>query len=80
MSNSSSVSSERNSAVSSSHYSSPTLNWLQVLGTTERSQVDQRVRHHLHAIVPLLDMLEPQKEPLEFIFPGKTRMAWRWPW
>jgi hypothetical protein len=31
------------------------LNWLQVLGTAERSQVDQRVRHQLHAIVPLLD-------------------------
>ena len=31
------------------------INWLQVLGTAERSQVDQRVRHQLHAIVSLLD-------------------------
>jgi len=30
-------------------------NWLQVLGTTELSQINQRVRHQLHAIVPLLD-------------------------
>src|SRR5258706_11079741 len=26
-------------------------NWLQVLGTAERSQVDQRVCHQLHAIM-----------------------------
>jgi hypothetical protein len=31
------------------------FNWLQVLGTTELSQINQRVRHQLHAIVPLLD-------------------------
>ena len=34
-------------------------NWLRVLGTAERSQIDQGVRHQLHAIVPLLDALEP---------------------
>jgi hypothetical protein len=30
-------------------------NWLRVSDTAERSQVDQRVRHQLHGIVPLLD-------------------------
>jgi ABC-type microcin C transport system permease subunit YejB len=30
-------------------------NWLQVLGATELAQIDQRVRHQFHAIVPLLD-------------------------
>ena len=47
------------------------MNWLRVSGTAERSQIDQGVRHQLHAIVPLLDALEPQQEPLELIFPGK---------
>jgi hypothetical protein len=46
-------------------------NWLRVSGTAERSQIDQGVRHQLHAIVPLLDALESQQEPLELIFPGK---------
>ena len=32
-----------------------TINWLQVLGATELAQIDQRVRHQFHAIVPLLD-------------------------
>ena len=31
------------------------INWLRVLDTAEGSQVDQRVGHQLHAIVPLLD-------------------------
>jgi hypothetical protein len=30
-------------------------NWLQVLGATELAQIDQRVRHQFHAIVPRLD-------------------------
>jgi hypothetical protein len=34
-------------------------NWLRVLGTAERSQIHQCVRHQLRAIVPLLDALEP---------------------
>ena len=33
-------------------------NWLRVLGTTERSQVDQRVRQQFHPIVPLLDVFK----------------------
>src|SRR5215467_10762213 len=47
------------------------LNWLQVSGTAERSQVDQRVRHQLHAIVPLLDTFKSEQQPLELIFPRK---------
>ena len=47
------------------------LNWLRVLDTTERSQVDQRIRHQLHAIVPLLDAFKSEQQPLELIFPGK---------
>ena len=31
------------------------INWLQVLGAAELTQIHQRVRHQLHAIVPLLD-------------------------
>src|SRR5271165_5223718 len=35
-------------------------NWLRVSGTTKMPQVDKRICHQLHAIVPLLDELEPQ--------------------
>src|SRR5262249_28085549 len=41
------------------------------LQPTERSQVDQRIGHQLHAIVPLLDTFKSEQQPLEFIFPGK---------
>jgi glyoxylase-like metal-dependent hydrolase (beta-lactamase superfamily II) len=43
-------------------YSRPwqSLNWLQVLGTAERSQVDQGIRHQLHAIVSLLDAFKAE--------------------
>ena len=37
-----------------------TVNWLRVLDTTESSQVDQRVGHQLHAIMPLLDTFETE--------------------
>jgi len=37
-----------------------TINWLRVLDTTESSQVDQRVGHQLHAIMPLLDTFETE--------------------
>src|SRR6266850_7781227 len=47
------------------------ITWLQVLGTAERSQIYQHVRHQLHAIVPLLDAFKPQQQPLERIFPRK---------
>src|SRR5271157_162130 len=34
------------------------INWLRVSGTTKMPQVDERICHQLHAIVPLLDELE----------------------
>src|SRR5208283_4489253 len=45
------------------------INWLRVSGTTKMPQVDKRICHRLHAIVPLLDELEPQQQPFEFILP-----------
>ena len=36
------------------------INWLRVLDTAESSQVDQRVGHQLHAIMPLLDTFETE--------------------
>src|SRR3989454_9088150 len=48
-----------------------TTNWLRVLDTAERSQVDQRVRHQLHPIVALLDALKTQQQPLAFVLPCK---------
>ena len=47
------------------------ISWLRVLDTTERSQVDQRIGHQLHAIVPLLDAFKSEQQPLELVFPGK---------
>ena len=47
------------------------LNWLQVLGTTELAQIDQRVCQQLHAIVPLLDTFKAEQESSELIFPRK---------
>jgi hypothetical protein len=44
-------------------------NWLRVSGATKMPQVDKRICHQLHAIVPLLDELEPQQQPFEFILP-----------
>ncbi len=35
-------------------------NWLRVLDTAESSQVDQRIGHHLHRIVSLLDTFETE--------------------
>jgi uncharacterized CHY-type Zn-finger protein len=36
------------------------INWLQVLDTAERSQVDHRVPQQLHPIVPLLDAFKAE--------------------
>ncbi len=47
------------------------INWLRVLGTAERAQIDQCIRHHLHAIVPLLDPFKAEQQSFELIFPGK---------
>src|SRR5262249_55539190 len=53
------------------HWTILPCNWLRVLGTAECSQVDQRIRHQLHAIVPLLDALKSEQQPLELVFPRK---------
>src|SRR5437016_13996227 len=47
------------------------INWLQVLDTAERSQVDQGICHQLHPIVPLLDAFKSEQQPLELVFPRK---------
>ena len=44
---------------------------MRVLGTAELAQIDQRVCHQLHAIMPLLDTFKAEQESLAFIFPGK---------
>jgi hypothetical protein len=48
-----------------------TLSWLRVLGTTETPQIDQRIRHQFHPVVALLDVLETEQQPLEFVLPRK---------
>ena len=45
--------------------------WLRVLGHTEPSQIDERVGHQLHAVVPTLEVFETQRQPLEFLLPRK---------
>src|SRR5205823_977819 len=47
------------------------VNWLRVLDTAKRSQVDHRVCHQLHAIMPLLDTFKAEQQPLEFVLPRK---------
>jgi hypothetical protein len=47
------------------------VNWLQVLYTAERSQVDQRIRHQLHPIVSLLDAFKAQEQSFKFVLPRK---------
>jgi hypothetical protein len=44
-------------------------NWLQVLGGTETPQIDERVRHQLHAVVPTLQVLKSQQQPFKLVFP-----------
>ena len=47
------------------------INWLRVLDTAKRSQVNQRIRQQFHAIVPLLDAFKTEQEPLELVLPRK---------
>ena len=47
------------------------FNWLQVLGTTETPDMDQGVRQQFHPVVALLDVLETEQQPLEFVLPRK---------
>src|SRR6266446_378437 len=46
-------------------------NWLQVLGTTKTPQIEQGVRHPLHPVVALLDVREPEEQPLACVLPRK---------
>src|SRR5437867_12906157 len=48
-----------------------TINWLQVLGTAERTQIYQRVRHEFHAVVSLLDAFKAEQQPLELVVAGQ---------
>jgi hypothetical protein len=48
-----------------------TNKWLQVLGTTETPHIDQGVCHQFHSVVALLDVLETEEQPLEFVLPRK---------
>ena len=47
------------------------VNWLQVLGTTETPHIDQGVRHQFHPVVALLDVLETEPQPFDFVRPRK---------
>jgi hypothetical protein len=51
------------------------INWLQVLGTAERSQIHQCVRPQLHPIVALLDAFKAEQQPLELVFPRKRPLT-----
>src|SRR5262249_40466345 len=44
------------------------FNWLRVLDTAERPQIDQGIGHHLHPIVSLLDTFKAEQQPLELVF------------
>src|SRR5205823_2751340 len=46
-----------------------TVNWLQVLGTTEPAQIDHRIPQQLHPIVSLLDAFKAEQQPFELVFP-----------
>jgi hypothetical protein len=47
------------------------MNWLRVLGTAERPDIDQGVRHQLYAKMALLNVFKTKQEPLELLFPRK---------
>jgi NADH dehydrogenase/NADH:ubiquinone oxidoreductase subunit G len=44
---------------------------LRVLCRTKPPQIDKGVGHQLHSVVPTLQVLESQQQPLELVFPGK---------
>jgi hypothetical protein len=46
-------------------------NWLRVLYTAEPPQIDERVGHQLHAVVPTLMVLEAQQQALKLNDPPK---------
>jgi hypothetical protein len=47
------------------------INWLRVSDTAECAQVDQRICHHLHTIVPLLDAFKAKQQSLALVFSRK---------
>jgi hypothetical protein len=47
------------------------VNWLRVLYTAEPPQIEERVGHQLHAVVPTLMGLEAQQQALQFVLPCK---------
>ncbi len=48
-----------------------TFRSLQVLGRAEPPHINERVGHQFHAIVPTLDVLKSQQQPLECVLPRK---------
>jgi hypothetical protein len=52
-------------------HSTNLFKWLRVLATTERTQVNQRIRHQLHPVVSLLNTFKAEQQPLELVLPGK---------
>ncbi len=42
-----------------------------VLGTTETPHIDHGVGHQLHPVVPMLEVLKTEQQPLEFVLPRK---------
>ena len=46
-------------------------NRLRVLYRTEAPQIDERVCHQFHGVVPTLQVLKPQQQPLKLVLPGK---------
>jgi hypothetical protein len=46
---------------------------LQILGTTNRPQIDQRVGYQFHAVVPQLFELKAQRKPLKLVLSRKVR-------
>src|SRR5436305_8997323 len=45
------------------------ISWLRASGIAEMPQVDQRVGHQFHPIVPGLFELKTQQKPLELVLP-----------
>jgi hypothetical protein len=45
-------------------YDHVSINWLRVLGTAKRPQVDQGIRQQLHPVVPLLDTFKAEQQAL----------------
>jgi hypothetical protein len=41
------------------------VDWLRDSGTAKMPQLDKRVRHQVHAVMPLLNELEPQQQSFE---------------